>query len=149
MKKLIISIPITAACIMAIFLTSSFKLIPSSPLSKALTSENKEPVNFFGSITSSDGGSTYYGAVIATGAINATGSFVMPTQVLGMALHCSFVLTFPNGTITIRMNCNMVTFNGQWKILEGTGAYQNLKGGGSLVMPNDNDENLTGTVSGL
>ena len=65
-----------------------------------------------------------------------------------MALHCIFLITFPNGTITIRMNCNMVTFNGVWQVLDGTGAYSNLKGNGSLIMPNDNDEILTGTVRG-
>ena len=148
MKRSIISISIIAACIMASFMISSFKTIPTSSASKELTFR-AEPITFFGSITSSDGGSTYFGTVTATGAINASGSFVMPTQVLGMALHCTFVLTFPNGTITIRMNCNMVTFYGVWKILEGTGAYQNLKGGGPLIMPNDFDEILTGTVRGI
>ena len=102
----------------------------------------KQPVIFSGHITSSDGGSTYFGNVVATGAINKTGTFVMPTQVLGMALHCTFILTFPDGTITIRLNCNMVTFNGQWQVLDGTGAYQNLKGNGSLIMPNNDDENF-------
>jgi hypothetical protein len=142
MKRSIISISIIAACIMAFFMMSSFKTIPSA-------SASKSPITISGSITSSDGGSTYFGDVTLTGGINASGSFVMPTEVLGMALHCTFVLSLPNGTITIRMNCNMVTFNGQWKILGGTDAYQNLKGGGSLVMPNDNDEILTGTVSGI
>jgi hypothetical protein len=149
MKKSIISFSIIATCIMAVFMLSSFKMIPSASASKALTFDKKQPVNFFGHITSSDGGSTYYGTVVATGAINETGTFVMPTQVLGMALHCTFILTFSDGTISIRMNCNMVTFNGVWKVLSGTGAYRNLKGGGSLVMPNDLDEILTGTVSGL
>jgi hypothetical protein len=149
MKKSTISFFLIAACIFAFFMISSFKTIPSTSTSKALTYGKGDPVVFSGSVTSSDGGSTYYGPVTATGAINASGTFVMPTEVHGMALHCIFVLTFPQGTITIRMNCNMVTSNGQWKVLDGTGAYQNLKGGGSLVMPNENDEILTGTVSGL
>jgi len=147
MKKSIITISIMATYIMA-FMMSSFKTIPSASASKALAFD-KEAVIFSGSITSSDGGSTYFGDVTASGAINATGTFEMPTKLIGMALHCTFVLTFPSGTITIRMNCNMTTFNGVWQILEGTGAYQNLKGGGSLVMPNDTDEILTGTVKGL
>jgi hypothetical protein len=149
MKKSIISFSIIATCIMAVFMLSSFKMIPSASLSKARTFDQKQPVNFFGHITSSDGGSTYYGTVVATGAINETGTFVMPTQAMGLALHCTFILTFPDGTITIRLNCNMVTFNGVWKILEGTGAYRNLQGGGSLTMPNDDDEILNGTVRGI
>jgi len=145
MKKSIISFSFIAACIIALFMTSSFKAIPSASASKALTFDRGEPITIFATTTSVQG-STYFGPVTLSGAINASGTYVMPTEVHGMALHCIFVLTLPDGTITIRMNCNMVTFNGVWKILEGTGAYQNLKGGGPLVMPNDTDEILTGTV---
>ena len=133
---------------MAFFVLSSFKTTPSVSTSKSLTFDRAAPITFFGSITGG-AGTTYTGIVQASGAINATGTFVMPTESLGMALHCIFILTFSTGTITIRMNCNMVTFNGEWQIIEGTGAYQNLKGGGSLVMPNDTDEILTGTLRGI
>jgi len=148
MKRSIISIPIIAFCIMVFCMMSSFITIPSAPTSKPITFDSGEPITIFGSITGGVG-STYTGFVNLSGAINTSGTFVMPTEVLGMALHCIFSLTLPSGSITIRMNCNMVTFNGEWQILEGTGAYQNLKGGGSLVMPNDTDEILTGTVREL
>ena len=148
MKRSIISMPFIAACIMAFFMMNSFKAIPSASASKALTLDKAEAITIFATTTSAQG-STYYGPVTLSGAINATGTYVMPTEQHGMALHCLFVLSLPEGTITIRMNCNLVTSNGVWKILEGTGAYQNLKGGGSLVMPNDTDEVLTGTVRGL
>ncbi len=148
MKKTIISFSIIAACIMAFLTMTSFNTISSASASKALAFDRGEPITIFATTTSSEG-STYYGPVTLSGAINATGTYVMPTEVNGMALHCMFVLTLPAGTITIRMNCNMVTFNGVWKILDGTGAYQNLKGGGKLIMPNDTDEILTGTVRGL
>ena len=147
MKKSIISFPIIAFCIMAFFMLSSFNIIPSASTSKSLTFDRGEPITFFG-VTTPGAGPTYTGTVYATGAINSIGTFVMPTETHGMALHCIFILTFPAGTITIRMNCNMVTLNGQWHILGGTGAYQNLKGGGSLTMPG-NDELLTGTVRGI
>ena len=148
MKRSIISISIIAACIMAFFMLSSFKTTPSVSTSKSLTFDRAAPITFFGSITGG-AGTTYTGIVQATGGINASGTFVMPTELLGMALHCVFILTFPSGTITIRMNCNMTTLNGQWQIIDGTGAYQNLKGGGSLIMPNDTDEILTGTLRGI
>jgi hypothetical protein len=147
MRKSIISFPIIAFCIMALFILGSFKPVPSASTSKSLTFDRGEPITFFG-VTTPGGGPTYTGTVFATGAINASGTFVMPTELLGQALHCVFILTFPNGTITIRMNCNLVTLNGQWHVLGGTGAYQNLKGGGSLTMPGD-DELLTGTVRGI
>ena len=137
-----------AACIISFFMMSSFKAIPSASASNALTLDRAEAINIFAT-TSSAQGSTFFGPVTVSGAINASGTYVMPTQQHGMALHCLFVLSLPDGTISIRLNCNLVTSYGVWKILDGTGAYQNLKGGGSLVMPNDTDEVLTGTVRGL
>jgi len=91
-------------------------------------------------------GSTYFGTVKVTGGIKARGTYIMPTEEHGTALHCILFLHLPKGTIKIRMNCNMVTMNGQWKVLEGTCAYKNLKGGGSLVMPDDVQEILTGEI---
>ena len=144
MKKTIISFSIIAVYIMAFFMLNSFKTIPSASTSKALSFDRAEFIRIYGTNTYAIG-STYYGTVDASGAINASGTYVMPAEVLGNALHCIFELTFPNGTITIRLNCNMVTLNGRWKILDGTGAYRSLKGGGSLTMPGD-DEELIGSV---
>ena len=149
MKRSIIFVFLIACCISVSLLTSSFKTISSASTSKDLGITRSGPITItgLGNPALTDG-STYYGTVTATGAFEAAGHYEMPTEVLGNALHCTFNVTFPNGTITIRMNCNMRTFNGVWKVLEGTGAYSNLKGGGLLVMPNDDDEILTGTVRG-
>lgn len=141
MKRSIISMPFIAACIIGFFTMSSFKTIPSASKAEAITIFATSPTAI---------GTTFSGPVTISGAFDAKGSYEMPTQQIGMALHCLMVISIPQkGTITIRLNCNLVTFNGVWKILEGTGAYQNLTGGGSLVMPNDTDEVLTGTVRGL
>jgi hypothetical protein len=43
----------------------------------------------------------------------------------------------------------MSTLNGRWKVLSGTGAYENVKGEGSLVMPVLTEEILIGVVSGM
>jgi len=140
MKKSLISLSIIAICMMAFFMMSSFK-----------TSSSADPSNSAGSITilssntTSSDGVTYVGNVHLTGAINASGTYIMPTEVLGMALHCTFILNLPQGTITIRMLCNMHTLNGRWTVLAGTGAYQNLQGGGSLTMPGI-EELLEGTI---
>lgn len=150
MKRSIVSISVFATCLLALFIISSFNTIPSSTASNAPTFLNGGAVNFSSSGTSVEAdGTTYIGNVTATGAINAQGTYVMPTEVIGSALHCTFILSFPNGTITIRMNCNLVTFKGVWKVLGGTGIYQNLKGGGSLIMPDDLEEYLFGTVRGI
>ena len=140
MKKSLISLSIIAICMMAFFMMSSFKTSSSADLSNSAG-----PITILSSNTTSSDGVTYVGNVQLTGAINASGTYVMPTEVLGMALHCTFILNLPQGTITIRMLCNMQTLNGRWTVLGGTGAYQNLEGGGSLTMPGI-EELLVGTV---
>jgi len=140
MKKSPISLSIIAICMMAFFMMSSFKTTSSADLTNCAG-----PITILSSNTTSSDGVTYVGNVQLTGAINASGTYVMPTEVLGMALHCTFILNLPQGTITIRMLCNMQTLNGRWTVLGGTGAYQNLEGGGSLTMPGI-EELLVGTV---
>jgi len=140
MKKSPISLSIIAICMMAFFMMSSFKTTSSADLTNSAG-----PITILSSNTTSSDGVTYVGNVQLTGAINASGTYVMPTEVLGMALHCTFILNLPQGTITIRMLCNMQTLNGRWTVLGGTGAYQNLEGGGSLTMPGI-EELLVGTV---
>ena len=125
---------------MAFFMMSSFKTSPS-----AVPSNSSGSITILSSNTTSADGVTYVGNVQLTGAINASGTYIMPTEVLGMALHCTFILNLPQGTITIRMLCNMHTLNGRWTVLAGTGAYQNLQGGGSLTMPGI-EELLEGTI---
>lgn len=150
MKKSIRYILIIVASSMFILGLSSFNLLRPTPMANQSPVAKPAFITIFG--TSENvlpNGSTYTGHVTLTGAINATGTFVMPTTLMGMALHCSFELSLPNGTITIRMNCNMVTFNGVWHITDATGIYSNVRGGGSLVMPNDLDEILTGTITGM
>ncbi len=143
MKKNKIKLPALLALLTVVIMTSA-----SAPVKKGLISVGSasQPITIFVSGPFDPNTSTSTGIVETTGAINATGTYVMQVEFLGNALHCDLVLTLPAGTITIRMLCNMVTFNGQWQIRAGTGAYQNLKGNGRLVMPNDTDEILTGTV---
>jgi hypothetical protein len=148
MKKSIISISIIATCMMAFCMMSGFKTNPSEVKLKPQNFNSAESINISSSNTSTLDNINYFGDVTLTGAINATGTYTMPTEVLGMALHCTFYLTLPEGTITIRMLCNMQTLNGRWRVLDGTGAYQNLRGEGSLFMPGT-EEVLEGSVSGL
>jgi hypothetical protein len=146
MKRSIISIPIIATCMMLFFMMSGFKTTPSGDLSKPQNFNSGSSITILSSNTTTSDNVTYVGNVQLTGAINASGTYTMPTEVLGMALHCTFFLTLPQGTITIRMLCNMHTLNGRWTVLNGTGAYQNLSGGGSLTMPGI-EELLVGTVN--
>lgn len=146
MKKSAISIFFIGTCVILFFMMSSFRTTPSTGLSKAQNISSGSSITIVSSNTTTSDNVNYIGNVQLTGAINASGTYVMPTEVFGMALHCTFILTLPQGTITIRMLCNMQTLNGRWTVLAGTGAYQNLRGGGSLTMPGI-EEVLEGTVN--
>lgn len=148
MKRSIISVSIIASCMMAFLMLSSSRPIPSVSTLNSQTFSSGGSITITSSNTQTNDDVNYFGDVELEGAINASGTYTMPTQVLGNALHCTFVLHLTNGDITIRMLCNMRTLNGRWTVLNGTGAYQNLRGGGSLTMPGI-EEVLTGIVSGL
>src|SRR5439155_16747743 len=76
------------------------------------------------------------GVFTATGALVATGTNFMDVRPSGKStsIHCTNSVVTPQGTFTILMDCQFITSTGQWRITNGTGAYANLRGTGSLVM---------------
>src|SRR5215203_952853 len=79
---------------------------------------------------------TNTGYFTATGDPATAGYYSMDVHLVGKdSLHCSQTLTVPQvGSITIISDCSMTTNTGAWYISEGTGAYANLEGNGSLIM---------------
>src|SRR5688500_292779 len=86
----------------------SKNIVTESKANPTIQASEKLPVVFATENTGGEG-TTYFGTVTATGGIVANGTYVMPTKQMGMALHCDLELTLPDGTISIRMNCNMRT----------------------------------------
>jgi hypothetical protein len=91
------------------------------------------------------------GTFTTSGALNISGYSTMDIglNANGIRGHCVVVLTPSDGsgTITIHQEC---TFGppvpkGQWHIVSGTGAYTNLRGNGSLLMP-PQTEAMTGVI---
>jgi hypothetical protein len=76
------------------------------------------------------------GYFTSTGDPTVAGTYTMDIDMVGTdSLHCSQTLTVASaGSITIISDCSMTTKTGTWYITEGTGAYANLKGNGSLIM---------------
>ena len=76
------------------------------------------------------------GKLTATGALEASGSNFMVVRPSGKstAIHCLNSVVTPQGSFTIVMDCQFITSTGQWRITDGTGAYKNLRGNGSLTM---------------
>ena len=65
----------------------------------------------------------------------------------GTRAHCVVTLIASDGTIIIHQECQFATdpAKGRWEIVGGTGAYANLRGNGSLLMP-PNEEAMTGVI---
>ena len=90
--------------------------------------------------TSFTGGAfpTLTGTFTTNGAIETSGDIVMDMypNVSGIRSHFVLTLVSSNGTITIHQNCvfSNLSSKGNWKIVNGTGAYTNLKGNGSVLM---------------
>ncbi len=89
-------------------------------------------------------GGTSVGDFVATGALTAAGKVTTVFRMDADTMHCHTLLTDAQGTITIRMECKVVMTSettgggpGHWVITDGTGAYQNLHGTGTLTMDFD------------
>ena len=78
---------------------------------------------------------TFTGPITTTGDLIPPGEGSMFVNSFGNVFHCIITLVTSEGTLTIREECNKTTFMGQWQIVEGTGAYVNLRGNGKVMMP--------------
>ena len=88
---------------------------------------------------------TFTGPITTTGDIIPPGEGSMYVNSFGNVFHCIITLVNSEGTLEIREECNKTTFMGEWQIVEGTGAYVNLKGNGKVMMPRG-FEVLEGTI---
>ena len=90
-----------------------------------------------------------FGTFTTSGALTVSGpaEMVISPNNNGIRFHCIVTLTAPNGTIIIHQECQFGSdpHKGRWEIVSGTGAYGNLKGNGSLLMP-PNTEAMEGTI---
>jgi hypothetical protein len=92
---------------------------------------------------------TWTGYFTTGGALDITGDAIMVINpnMNGTTAHCEITLTTDGGTIIIHEECQFATkpYKGRWEIVDGTGAYTNLRGNGSLSMP-DNEEAMVGVI---
>ena len=84
------------------------------------------------------------GVVVAAGTV----TMEVASNINGIRFHCLYRFTptsGPVGTFIIRQQCVFATEpdRGRWEIVSGTGAYENVKGNGSALMPG-NQENWVG-----
>ena len=89
------------------------------------------------------------GTFTTSGALTISGDSTMHVDLNanGIRAHCVVTLIASDGTIIIHQECQFgsPTPEGRWEIVSGTGAYVNLKGNGSLLMPDD-QEAMTGVI---
>jgi hypothetical protein len=92
---------------------------------------------------------TFQGTFTISGAFETSGTVTMVVDFNSdrTRAHCLYTFVDGNGTITIREECVFATdpAQGRWEIVSGTGAYENLRGNGSALMPG-NQENWEGVI---
>ena len=90
------------------------------------------------------------GTFTTTGALAISGPATMHVgfNFNGTRAHCVVTLIAPLGNIIIDQQCQFATSppSGRWEIVDGTGAYANLNGNGSLTMPPPFVEEMTGFI---
>lgn len=74
------------------------------------------------------------GYFFASGDPTVSGTYLMHIEVDGDSLHCDQTLTTTKGEIVIHSDCSLVSMEGTWFIVDGTDAYWNLEGHGTLFM---------------
>ena len=91
------------------------------------------------------------GTFTTTGALTISGDTTMHIgpNYNGTIAHCvvTLIASDGSGTIIMHQQCQFATDppEGRWQIVSGTGAYANLRGNGSLLMPDD-QEAMTGVI---
>ena len=82
------------------------------------------------------------------GGISGSTTMLVGPNVNGIIAHCVVTLMpSTGGSIIIDQECQFATSppKGRWEIVGGTGAYANLNGNGSLLMPPET-EAMTGFI---
>ena len=75
------------------------------------------------------------GTFTAIEALGTSGTYVMTIDFYGMAIHCTTIFTPAGGDqFTTFSECQMTTLTGQWRVIDGKGAYANLQANGSVIM---------------
>src|SRR5206468_3232227 len=105
---------------------------------KAIAAHSPTPVSIFLDNHIKSTGTE--GPFTATGELNTSGFNTMDVRGTRTGtLHCQTVLTDAQGSITLDLQCQMILTSpttaggpGHWAVVNGTGAYANLHGTGSL-----------------
>ena len=104
----------------------------------------KAPITINSIYTAHPAPTTFTGTFYTHGALEIAGTVTMEVNFIShSAVHCeyTFVPSDGSGTFIIDEECNFTTDprQGRWEIVGGTGAYENLKGNGSALMPGNQE----------
>jgi hypothetical protein len=132
-----------ALCVIAIFTIGSVPSALANPTPVAINA-HFDPSTYPDEV----------GNFTTSGALTISGPATMHVDVNanGRIAHCvvTLIASDGTGTIIIHQRCELATaypYKGRWQIVSGTGAYANLRGNGSLTMPDPPDtEEMTGVI---
>jgi len=132
-----------ALCVIAIFTMGSVPSVWANPTPISINA-HFDPSGFPDEV----------GTFTTSGALTISGNATMHVEPnrTGTIAHCvvTLIASDGSGTITIHQRCEFATpypYKGRWQIVDGTGAYANLNGNGSLTMPDPPDtEDMVGVI---
>ena len=116
------------------------------------TAPQAQTIEMAGHLT---GPNTIAGTWAGAGFVDDAGTFTQTFRFAGETIHDEKVLVGSRGTIVIRVQAVVVwlspctaTFKaGSWQIVDGTGAYERLKGGGTpATVPGSFGDICTGAI---
>jgi hypothetical protein len=139
---------ILAFCLSGLAALSSFTVRENHSTYPSKVRDNPVPTTITLTYTGFDAYPTLYCSFTSEGGLQASGTATMVVNTFGNVFHCHTTFVTEQGTFTIQEECNQTTWVGQWQIVEGTGAYENLHGNGKLSMP-DWGTIYTGKISWL
>lgn len=75
------------------------------------------------------------GTFQASSQLGTSGHYLMIVDHTGAAFHCTTTF-YPagGGSFITQSNCETTLFDGQWRVVSGTGIYSDLQANGSIVM---------------
>jgi hypothetical protein len=100
------------------------------------------------------GPTTAQGTWVATGAVEDSGTYTETFEIVGSEITAQKILVGSRGTIVLEARstvvfegCEASFEGGRWRIVDGTGAYEKLRGGGKPLATLESRGNVcTGAV---
>ena len=135
MKKVFIAV-FAAAITLACYAKSEIQPFMNFKFSLVNAKTFNEPTPVWLTTTTTGGNpNRRTGTFKASPELGTEGTYVMNIIYTGQAFHCTTIFSPKSGgSFTTQSNCEKTNFDGQWRVIGGTGIYSDLHANGSIEM---------------